>query len=218
MTKKWTAWMIAAIVSLVLASGASAHVTVWPKEVPKGSYEVFTVRVPSETKGTETVKVELRIPDGYQAGRIQPVPGWSYSLERDANDRITSIVWEAEGKGLADTEFIEFKINGKVADDAVELVWKAYQTYADGSVVEWVGAPDADKPASVTAVVDGAPQADGHGAAPSGAADADKDHAADEAQTAAGGKPDTATLALSIAALVVAIAALIAALARRRRV
>ncbi|WP_312859716.1 DUF1775 domain-containing protein [Peribacillus huizhouensis] len=43
-------------------------------------------------------------------------------------------------------------MQGKVADDSKEIVWKAYQTYQDGSVVEWVGAPDAEKPASVTVV------------------------------------------------------------------
>ena len=43
-------------------------------------------------------------------------------------------------------------MQGKVDDQAKELVWKAYQTYQDGSLVEWVGAADADKPASVTKV------------------------------------------------------------------
>ena len=43
-------------------------------------------------------------------------------------------------------------MQGKVDDQAKEIIWKAYQTYQDGSVVEWVGAEDAEKPASVTKV------------------------------------------------------------------
>jgi uncharacterized protein YcnI len=43
-------------------------------------------------------------------------------------------------------------MQGKVADDATEIAFKAYQTYQDGSVVEWIGAPDSEKPTSVTTV------------------------------------------------------------------
>ena len=68
--------------------------------------------------------------------------------------------------GLSSTEFGQFLIQGKVDDQAKELVWKAYQTYQDGSLVEWVGAADADKPASVTKVNPAiAGSTDSHGAA-----------------------------------------------------
>jgi uncharacterized protein YcnI len=55
-------------------------------------------------------------------------------------------------EGLSSTEFVLFNTQGKVADDVPEIVFKAYQTYQDGSVVEWIGAPDSEKPASVTTV------------------------------------------------------------------
>ena len=73
-------------------------------------------------------------------------------MRPDTEDKITSVTWTSEGDGLSSTEFGQFNMSGKVADKAKEIVWKAYQTYSDGSVVEWVGAQDAQHPASVTLV------------------------------------------------------------------
>ena len=46
----------------LFASVASAHVTVQPKETTQGSYEVFTVRVPSENEKVPTTKMEVNSP------------------------------------------------------------------------------------------------------------------------------------------------------------
>ncbi|WP_442954376.1 DUF1775 domain-containing protein [Paenibacillus sp. MMS18-CY102] len=139
----------------------------------------MSVRVPSEEKDTNTVKVQVKVPDQIKVSRVEPKAGWKYTLEKDAESKITSITWTADGPGLSDTEFTEFRVNGKVADDATELVWKAYQTYANGTLVEWVGGDGADKPASVTAVTAAEASSDGHGhgssaGASSGNAEGDK--------------------------------------------
>ncbi|WP_309119567.1 DUF1775 domain-containing protein [Paenibacillus sp.] len=69
------------LLSIDLFSGiASAHVTVWPKEVEQGAYEKFAVRVPSEEEATPTVKVEVRIPEEATVTRVEPKPGWTYEL------------------------------------------------------------------------------------------------------------------------------------------
>lgn len=135
----------------VLAIGASAHVVVYPSEATQGSYEKFTVRVPTE-KESPTMKVEVQIPDGVNISRFEPKPDWTYEIAKDESGKIVAVTWSATGAGLSATEFGEFNMQGKIADDADDLVWKAYQTYADGEVVEWTGASDADKPASVTTV------------------------------------------------------------------
>lgn len=132
---------------------ASAHVVVYPREATQGSYEKFTVRVPTE-KESPTLKVEVKIPDGVTISRFEPKPDWSYELVKDNSDKIISVIWTAQGAGLSATEFGEFNMQGKISDDASDLVWRAYQTYGDGEVVEWVGAVDSDKPASVTKVLD----------------------------------------------------------------
>jgi uncharacterized protein YcnI len=147
----------------LFAGAASAHVTVQPKETTQGSYEVFTVKVPSENETVPTTKIEVRIPEDVNVTRLEPKAGWTYEIQKDDTDKITSVVWTAEGEGLSPTEFAIFNMSGKVGDEATEIVWKAYQTYKDGSVVEWVGAEDAEKPASVTVVNPGDGSGYGHG-------------------------------------------------------
>jgi uncharacterized protein YcnI len=139
---------------------------------------VFTVRVPSE-KDAATTQIKVAIPDNVNISRFEPKSDWIYEIEKGAEDKIVSVTWQATGNGLGAMEFGEFRMQGKVADDARELVWKAYQTYSDGEVVEWTGAPDADKPASVTTVTaaTGDGHGDGHGApsvAAAGGTDEDK--------------------------------------------
>lgn len=165
--KKTPAIIVTSLAAVLFFSGiASAHVTVSPKETTQGSYEVFTVRVPTE-KQVPTVKVEVKFPDGVDISRFEPKPGWKYDLEKDGTGKINGVVWTATGEGLSATEFGDFKMNGKVGDKATQLSWKAYQTYKDGSVVEWVGAEGSDKPASVTKVNPKTANvpADNHGAA-----------------------------------------------------
>lgn len=189
---------------LIFLSGAGtiyAHVTVLPKETTQGVYEKFTVRVPTE-KDIPTIKVEVKFPAAVSISRFEPMPGWKYDISKDASGAITGVVWTALGEGLAATEFGEFDMQGKVADNAKDLSWKAYQTYKDGSVVEWTGAPDSEKPASVTKVkpkAAGSP-ADSHG-----------NTAADTSPTAAakeGVEYTRLPLVLSSAALIVSILSL----------
>ncbi|QJD87550.1 YcnI family copper-binding membrane protein [Cohnella herbarum] len=196
------------MMSLAFAGLASAHVTVQPKEVPAGSYQVFTVRVPSE-KEAATTTVKVAIPDNVNVSRFEPKADWTYEIEKGAEDKIVSVTWKATGNGLGATEFGEFRMQGKVADDANELTWKAYQTYSDGEVVEWTGAADADKPASVTTVTaaTGDGHGDGHGAAGGTVAGGE---AKDD-----GGR-DTLTLSLAIAGLAAGVLALLIALFRKR--
>jgi uncharacterized protein YcnI len=145
--------LLCVVASMLFAASASAHVVVYPKETAQGAYEVFTVRVPTE-KPAPTVKVEVKLQtEAVQVSRVEPKPGWTYTLAKDASGGINGITWTATGDGLAATEFGDFKMQGKVADEATSITWKAYQTYKDGSVVEWTGASGSDSPASVTKVV-----------------------------------------------------------------
>lgn len=189
--KKYSTLCLALILGACLfAQSASAHVVVYPREAVQGSYEKFTVRVPSE-KEVPTVKVEVRIPDEVNISRFEPKPGWSYELVMDSSDKITTVIWNAEGDGLSATEFGEFNMQGKINNDAEALVWKAYQTYADGTVAEWIGGAGSDHPASTTNIV----------AAPSN-------------QTA--DSNSSLPLILSIAAQVVALLALALSVRKRR--
>ncbi|RKP54480.1 DUF1775 domain-containing protein [Cohnella endophytica] len=202
--KKSISLVLVLLLTVAFAGIASAHVTVQPKEVPAGSYQVFTVRVPSE-KDAATTQVKVAIPEGADVSRVEAKPGWTYAFEKGAGDKVVSITWKADSAGIGATEFAEFRMQGKVADDAKELVWKAYQTYSDGEVVEWTGAADADKPASVTTVT-AKVAGDGHG---HGVSAATEEEHGDEGR-------DTLTLSLSIAGLAAGLLALLVVLFRKR--
>ena len=208
-----TVTMIGAIT--LFAGVASAHVTVQPQETSQGKYEVFTVRVPSEKEDVQTTKVEVKFPEEVNITRFEAKPGWTYEVQKDDTGKITSATWTTEGKGLTATEFVQFNLQGKVSDDAEEIIWKAYQTYSDGSLVEWVGAPDADKPASVTAVTPADGSAHGHGGT---SADTSKDHSAAEANendAEAKTASSNVSLFLSIGALIAGLLALVISLRKR---
>lgn len=199
--------MLVLLFTIGFASLASAHVTVQPNEAPAGSYQVFTVRVPSE-KDAATTQVKVAIPDGVNVSRFEPKADWTYEIEKGAEDKFVSVTWKAKGSGLGATEFGEFRMQGKVADDAKELVWKAYQTYSDGEVVEWTGAADSDKPASVTTVT--AAVGDGHGGGHGVSGTDSAESASDDAGR------DVLTLSLAIAGLAAGVLALLIALFRKR--
>lgn len=140
------------VAMFTFAGMASAHVTVDPDEVTQGSYQTFQVNVPAEKQDLKTTKVKVDIPKGVDVSRVEPKPDWDYQLDKDNSDKITSITWKTTGDGLSVTEFTQFKMSGKVGEQAHSLRFKAYQTYDDGSVVKWVEAEDSKHPASVTKV------------------------------------------------------------------
>jgi uncharacterized protein YcnI len=206
MMKRIFAAMTAAAVFLLAALPASAHVTIWPNEVVQGSYTVFTVRVPSEKEGTETTAVRVVFPDGVTISRFEPKPGWNVEFQRNEKQAITEVTWTAEpGQGLDITEFTEFKMSGRVLPETAagnKLVWKAYQTYANGEVVEWIGAPDTDSPtpAPATTVIPGSGAADdGHGG---------ESHSTSASSSKDDGSYDALIVALIIVSMVLSIWAL----------
>ena len=59
------------------------------------------------------------------------------------------------GGEIRPREFQQFLVQAQAPEEPGAYQWKAIQTYDDGSVVEWVGAPDSEEPASVVEVVSG---------------------------------------------------------------
>jgi uncharacterized protein YcnI len=167
-----TIWLrlvaLSVFLTLAVASVASAHVRVVPEEVPAGSFEVLTVRVPTE-KDIPTTEVRVEIPEGFTISRVEPVPGWTYELEEEAGV-VRAITWS--GGEIGATEFQQFNIQGQTPEEPGEYPWSAFQTYEDGTVVEWTGPEDSEEPASVLSVTQGnpnesAPQEVGSGSSPS---------------------------------------------------
>ncbi|BBP87167.1 hypothetical protein BsIDN1_07850 [Bacillus safensis] len=60
-------------------------------------------------------------------------------------------------------QFQQFVFVAKNPEKAGEAAWDAYQYYKDGTVVEWTGDKDADKPHSITNIVASNTVTDSHG-------------------------------------------------------
>jgi periplasmic copper chaperone A len=158
--------LVAATAAALLAvpATASAHVTVNPREAPAGGFTVLDVRVPNERDNKGTVKVELRLPDGFYFLSYKKVPGWKVRLTRERLDtpvdlhglsiseQFTRIVWKGNRKRggiIRPNQFEEFPISVRIPDGnpGDQLVFPAFQTYRGGERVAWTGGPDADEPA-----------------------------------------------------------------------
>ncbi|QGQ99977.1 DUF1775 domain-containing protein [Paenibacillus psychroresistens] len=186
---------------MLFAGIASAHVVVFPKETIQGSYEKFTVRVPSEEE-SPTIKVEVKVPENVEISRTLPFSGWKSELTKDADGKVISVIWTATADGLSSTEFGEFNMQGKVDNAATTIIWKAIQTYKDGSIVEWIGDEKSEHPASVTTVK---------------AVPANATVAADGDVESADSTSSDLPLYLSIAAVVLALLSLIVSSVRKAR-
>lgn len=138
--------LLGASLTLVLAGAAWAHVEVSPGRVPAGEAASFTVEVPTE-KEVPTTEVRLELPAGFEATRADAPPGWQGEVRDGA------LVWS--GGEIPVAEAGEFSFEATVPDEAGGFALDAIQTYADGSVVEWAGAPDSDLPAPTVEVAAG---------------------------------------------------------------
>lgn len=211
--------LLAASLLLVAPTAALAHVTVSPEGVAPEDYATLTVKVPNE-KEIPTTEVRVEIPEGFTFGGVQPVPGWEHRFEEDGGV-VTAVTWS--GGEIGPREFQQFPVSAQAPEEPGEYAFKAFQTYEDGSVVEWVGPPDSEEPASVVEVAQEVPQ--GSSAHETGA----EAGSAPQAQTTtgasvSGGLPETGGIDPAtdygggVAAGALAILLLVAAsLAARRR-
>ncbi len=144
---------VAATALVVTAAPASAHVTVTPNQAKKAAYQVLSFSVPNESTTASTVKLEVVIPQAKKitSVRVQPKPGWRITVQKTGG-LVTGITWE--GGRIDPDQFDLFTISAGPLPKAKRIVFKALQTYTDGSVVSWIepqpkGAPEPEHPAPV---------------------------------------------------------------------
>ena len=148
--------------ALAVPAAAQAHVTVQPTSVPAGAETVLSVRVPNERDDAATVKVDVKLPPGFVSASWEAVPGWSVRAVKQKlskpvqtddgpiDEQVGEIVWTAADRkaGIQPGEFRDFPLSVVIPGKAGQtLTFKALQTYSNGSVVRWIGAPGADEPA-----------------------------------------------------------------------
>jgi len=224
---------------LVAPATAGAHVTVHPNALPAEGYTIVNVNVPNEEASADTTKVEVQMPPGFASASTVPLPGWTAKTSTSKlatpiqtddgpiDTQVDTITWTADkGAGLPPGTLGQFPISVKIPGKAGDiLTFKALQTYSDGEVVRWIGAPGSDKPAPTVAVTEsdeavedfpaGAPGVAQHSHGGDDADDAAED-AADHASASAAtdgdhaGEEDHDDDGLAIAALIVGGLGLIA--------
>jgi uncharacterized protein YcnI len=208
---------IAAVATAAFALGlpavAQAHVTLEPSSQPAGAETVLNVRVPNERDDASTVKLGVRLPPGFFEADVEPQAGWTVKVVKSKlakpiqtddgpiSESVSQITWTGSGKGegaIPPGGFKDFPvlvlIPGKAGD---RLTFKALQTYSNGTIVRWIGAPDADQPA---------PQVTVTAASPAAAAPATTTPARPAAATQ---KSDGASKGLGVAALIAGILGLL---------
>ncbi len=148
----------AVITVFTLPAMAFAHVVVTPNQVGIGARTLFDVSVPNE-KEVVVNKVKLDIPGNLQDVRPNVLAGWDISTAKDKDDNVTSITWTGN---IPVGQRADLMFKAQTPANVGELDWKAYQTYADGTVVHWDQKPNTDSkdddssdtgPYSVTKVV-----------------------------------------------------------------
>lgn len=206
-----------AVLALALPASAGAHVTLQPEEAAAGDFTALDVRVPNERDDAATTKVDVQLPSGFVFASYQPVPGWSVQVKSqklaqplqtddgEITSEVREMIWTADSEksGVQPGQFQDFPISVQIPGEAGDtLTFKALQTYDDGEVVRWIGAPESEHPAPQVAVTAGG-----------------ESHYGEAADTASDDS-DSASKALGIAALTLATLALLAAataLLRTRR-
>ena len=143
----------------VVASPASAHVTVNPNVASQGDYTTVAFRVPNEKDSATTVKVAVYFPTDTPIASVavKPVPGWTAETQSaklatpittddgQVTEAISQITWTATGSAaIQPGQFEEFEVSLGPLPKTNQVVFKALQTYSDGDVVRWIDLPNAD--------------------------------------------------------------------------
>jgi uncharacterized protein YcnI len=207
-----------------LAPAAAAHVVVLPAASRPADLQLYRVIVPNEMQDADTTRVELKLPAGIDFALVDQIPGWTGKLVR-AGGQPDRIVWS--GGKVPPDGYAELRFIARNPVQTGTVAFKALQTYSNGQVERWIGAPDAEKPAAqVRLAEDATPQdvvaVNGGEAAPSGSPGTSATPAATPAAGAANaesaasgdGGRDTLTFVLALVALVVALVAAGAGIAR----
>ena len=218
--KKILVAALGAAIVLVSAVPALAHVTVQPNEALVGAFSRFVVRVPNEDDKAGTTKVTVELPP-LAFVSFEPKEGWKRTTKtvkfdepievfgEEITEGIGSVTWS--GGEIGPGEFDEFGFSARMPDGETALTFPSFQTYSNGDVVEWTGAPDSEEPAAVVTVYDiGAEEGQGDLAVLAGVTDAVEE----ESQDQDAGK-ETLAIGLGAGGLVLGLIAIV--LASRKR-
>jgi periplasmic copper chaperone A len=140
---------------LLGAAQAAAHVTVSPSSIPQGTDDVIlTFRVPNESATAAVTGLKIQFPLEHPIVLVNPEAGsgWQVSVIKTAlpkpvttdDGTFTSTTSEIDwtGNTIPVGQFGEFNVLAQgIPTGTSQLVFKAIQTYSDGTVVSWIEVP-----------------------------------------------------------------------------
>jgi uncharacterized protein YcnI len=136
--------------ALVLAPWAGAHAEIGPENVPANSVSTFVLRVEGE-EDSATTKIAMRLPSGVTNVKPEPAPGWK------ANRAGRVVTWT--GGRIPQGQSAKFEVTAHFPNSPGKtLTFPTVQTYADGTVVRWIGAPSSETPAPTISLTAAAAQ------------------------------------------------------------
>lgn len=119
---------------LVWAPAASAHVLVFPDQVPPRSFTLFTVVCPDE-RGVALTGLQLAVPAGLVIDSIEPSAGFRAQIVRDQTERAIGLRWTGGRVAPGQMATLRFTALAPSHPDTIRL--PAVQTFADGSTQVW---------------------------------------------------------------------------------
>jgi len=78
--RRGSAWSLGAVLAVLSAPAAQAHVTLRPNVTPSGRISQLVVRVSNERPDAATTKVSVRFPPGVDKVWFTPVAGWRATI------------------------------------------------------------------------------------------------------------------------------------------
>jgi periplasmic copper chaperone A len=157
MMRKFGLVAVCALVFVVLDAGlAAAHVTVSPSSLAQGTDDaILTFRVPNESATATVTGLRIQFPLAHPIVLVNPEAGsgWQVKAVKTAlpkpittdDGTFTSTTSEIDwtGSTIPVGQFGEFNVLAQgIPTGASQLVFKAIQSYSDGTVVSWIEVPD----------------------------------------------------------------------------
>ena len=169
MMRKFGLVAFCALVLLVLDAGvAGAHVTVSPTSLPQGTDDaILTFRVPNESTTAAVTGLKIQFPLSHPIVLVNPEAGsgWQVNVIKstlpqpittdDGTFTTTTSEVDWSGSTIPVGQFGAFNVLAQgVPSGTSQLVFKAIQTYSDGSAISWIqipskAVPDPEHPAPI---------------------------------------------------------------------
>jgi uncharacterized protein YcnI len=142
--------------TMVTAGVAAAHVTVSPSSLPKGTSDaVLTFRVPNESSTADVVGLRVQFPLAHPIVLVNPEAGsgWNVSVHSarlpkpittdDGTFTSTTSEIDWTGGSIPVGQFGAFDVLAQgIPTGTSQLVFKAIQSYSDGTIVSWIDVPN----------------------------------------------------------------------------